>query len=373
MLSDIKWSRMYRTDDGNLAERFYTPVLTESVRYDRGTGYFSAGSLSLSMRGIEGLIRNGGKMRLLVGCTLNAKEVEAIQRGEKLREQVEKNLRGVRLDPLNPDTVNALELLSWMIAQGHMEIKIAVRCNEKGEPLEGSQIYHQKIGIAEDLAGDKIAWVGSDNMTPQGLSMNSEAMSVFPSWELPAHVQDIENDFENDWSGRNVRLAVMNVPEAVRRRLLEYAPPKGRLPTRLGHQGAGPVHGSNVWAFISSAPNLKNGEMVGAATAPVEPWPHQIRVFQRLHSCSPARLLIADEVGLGKTIQAGLFLRQAWLEGRRKMLVMAPAGLTSQWQNELREKLNLDWPIYDGRGLIWQWQPRHMARTGCRSTTEKTA
>ena len=354
MLSDIKWSRMYRTDDGNLAERFYTPVLTESVRYDRGTGYFSAGSLSLSMRGIEGLIRNGGKMRLLVGCTLNAKEVEAIQRGEKLREQVEKNLHGVRLDPLNLDTVIALELLSWMIAQGHMEIKIAVRCNEKGEPLEGSQIYHQKIGIAEDLAGDKIAWVGSDNMTPQGLSMNSEAMSVFPSWELPAHVQDIENDFENDWSGRNARLAVMNVPEAVRRRLLEYAPPKGRLPTRLGHQGAGPVHGSNVWAFISSAPNLKNGEMVGAATAPVEPWPHQIRVFQRLHSCSPARLLIADEVGLGKTIQAGLFLRQAWLEGRRKMLVMAPAGLTSQWQNELREKLNLDWPIYDGRRLIWQ-------------------
>ena len=354
MLRDIKWPRTYKTDDGSLAGRFYTPVLTESVRYDRGTGYFSAGSLSLSMRGIEGLIHNGGKMRLLVGCTLNAKEVEAIRRGEKLREQVERNLRGVQLDLPDPDTADALELLSWMIAQGHMEIKIAVMCNEKGEPLGGSQIYHQKIGIAEDSAGDKIAWVGSDNMTPQGLSMNSEAMSVFPSWEQPDYVQDIESGFENDWSGRNVRLAVMNVPEAVRRRLLEYAPPTGRLPVRLGHRGAGPVHGSDVWAFINSAPKLKNGEMVGAATAPVEPWPHQVQVFRRLYSCSPARLLIADEVGLGKTIQAGLFLRQAWLEGRHRILVMTPAGLTSQWQNELREKLNLDWPIYDGRRLIWQ-------------------
>ena len=57
-------------------------------------------------------------------------------------------------------------------------------------------------------------------------------------------------------------------------------------------------------------------------------------------------------MGLGKTIQAGLLLRQAWLAGRAKrILVLAPRALLKQWQIELREKFNLNWPIYDGRKL----------------------
>ena len=351
MLRDRTWALSYKTDDGSLAERFYTPVLSESDRYDRGIGYFSAGSLSQNMRGIEGLIHNGGKMRLLVGCTLKPDEIEAVQKGEDLKRRVEKNLCGVRLDPLDPYTADSLELLSWMIAMGHMEIKIAVTLNEKGDP-GGDPIYHKKIGIAEDSVGNKIAWNGSDNMTPYGLSLNSEIVMAYTSWKAPGYVHDIENDFYTDWSGKNPHLAVMGVPEAVRRRLLAYAPPGGKIPARLERQG--PVPDGGVWTFIWNAHRIQNGGMVGVATAPVEPWPHQIRVFLRLRAASPVRILIADEVGLGKTIQAGLFLRQAWLEGRRRILIMAPAGLTRQWQKELREKLNLDWPVYGGSGLNWQ-------------------
>jgi len=68
--------------------------------------------------------------------------------------------------------------------------------------------------------------------------------------------------------------------------------------------------------------------------------------------------LIADEVGLGKTIQAGMLLRQAWLSGRaRRILVMAPKAVLAQWQIELREKLNLNWPICDGQRLRWYASP----------------
>ena len=57
-------------------------------------------------------------------------------------------------------------------------------------------------------------------------------------------------------------------------------------------------------------------------------------------------------MGLGKTIQAGLLLRQAWLAGRAKrILILAPKAVLKQWQIELREKFNLNWPIYDGRTL----------------------
>ena len=88
------------------------------------------------------------------------------------------------------------------------------------------------------------------------------------------------------------------------------------------------------------------------------PWPHQVRAFQRLYEHWPPRLLIADEVGLGKTIQAGMLLRQAWLSGRAKrILVLAPKAVLSQWQIELREKFNLNWPIYDGQRLSWYPSP----------------
>ncbi len=106
------------------------------------------------------------------------------------------------------------------------------------------------------------------------------------------------------------------------------------------------------------------GIRVGEATAAVTPWPHQIKAFERLYRHWPPRLLIADEVGLGKTIQAGLLLRQAWLSGRaQRILVLAPKAVLGQWQIELREKFNLHWPIYDGRHLVRYpspaWRGRH--------------
>ena len=66
-------------------------------------------------------------------------------------------------------------------------------------------------------------------------------------------------------------------------------------------------------------------------------------------------MLIADEVGLGKTITAGLFIRQAWLSGKAKrILILMPRSLLTQWQGELYEKFNLNVPIYDGQRLVWK-------------------
>ena len=77
-------------------------------------------------------------------------------------------------------------------------------------------------------------------------------------------------------------------------------------------------------------------------------------------------------MGLGKTVQAGLLLRQAWLSGRaRRMLVMAPASVLKQWQRELREKFGLDWPIYSGKSLDWQptrFRPAGLSRPVDRSS-----
>ena len=70
-LADRDWRLKYTPDDGNFVTDFYVPALECAVHYDRSTGYFTAPALALAMRGIEGLVRNGGHMRLVVGCTLS--------------------------------------------------------------------------------------------------------------------------------------------------------------------------------------------------------------------------------------------------------------------------------------------------------------
>ncbi|PHJ36836.1 ATP-dependent helicase [Desulforamulus profundi] len=70
--------------------------------------------------------------------------------------------------------------------------------------------------------------------------------------------------------------------------------------------------------------------------------PHQVEAaLFAFRSPLSKGVLLADEVGLGKTIEAGLVLCQYWAERRRKLLVICPASLRKQWSMELQEKFNL--------------------------------
>ena len=76
--------------------------------------------------------------------------------------------------------------------------------------------------------------------------------------------------------------------------------------------------------------------------------PHQIDAAMfALKSPLSKGVILADEVGLGKTIEAGLVLCQCWAERRRRLLVICPASLRKQWSLELEEKFNLPTLILD--------------------------
>jgi len=61
--------------------------------------------------------------------------------------------------------------------------------------------------------------------------------------------------------------------------------------------------------------------------------------------------IMADEVGLGKTIEAGLVINQLWVEGRNRILILVPASLRTQWQDELEIHFNLQSHVIDGPSL----------------------
>src|SRR5438105_9939678 len=78
--------------------------------------------------------------------------------------------------------------------------------------------------------------------------------------------------------------------------------------------------------------------------------PHQVEAAAfALESLERGGCVLADEVGLGKTIEAGIVLAQLRTEGKGRLLVLTPATLRMQWQAELREKLDLDAVVVDGR------------------------
>jgi len=78
--------------------------------------------------------------------------------------------------------------------------------------------------------------------------------------------------------------------------------------------------------------------------------PHQIEAaLFALHSPLAKGSLLADEVGLGKTIEAGIVLCQRWAERKRRLLVICPASIRKQWALELGEKFNLPTTVLDSR------------------------
>ena len=111
--------------------------------------------------------------------------------------------------------------------------------------------------------------------------------------------------------------------------------------SRLRSLDSAPPPSVDHLAFACAAARIADALGRDSLVAPLEgtliPLPHQIEALTRAMSGDRVRYLLADEVGLGKTIEAGLILRELKVRGFvRRVLVVAPAGLVSQWVSEMR-------------------------------------
>lgn len=88
-------------------------------------------------------------------------------------------------------------------------------------------------------------------------------------------------------------------------------------------------------------------------SAKVDLLPHQVVLVHRVANARPRRFLIADEVGLGKTIETALILRELASRGEMKRaLMVVPAGLVENWRRELNEVFNLDFEVFGAEGDV---------------------
>ena len=228
LLTEINIKKAYSSDDSNILEKFYIPALECAQKYSRLTGYFSSTSLFLAARGISGLIKNHGTIRLIASPFFSADDIEVIL-NSKLNEAFlsETLIRTIDEEELTSNH-NNLELLANLLETSKLEIKIAVVFNKKDVPLTSGEIdstgiFHQKVGILTDSKDNTITFSGSINETAAGWTSNIEEFKVFRGWiqEEEEYVQSDIIKFEKYWNGIASNIKIYNLPTAVKEHILK--------------------------------------------------------------------------------------------------------------------------------------------------------
>ena len=94
-------------------------------------------------------------------------------------------------------------------------------------------------------------------------------------------------------------------------------------------------------AMLSKIKNETSGGILSKLSSGIIPLPHQLHVLNRALSNNNVRYILADEVGLGKTIEAGLIIKELKTRGLiKRILVVCPTGLVTQWSLEMQDKFN---------------------------------
>ncbi|MEM2942811.1 MAG: DEAD/DEAH box helicase family protein [Candidatus Bathyarchaeia archaeon] len=231
-LRTLGLKKAYSSDFDDILHDFYVPALKQSCEYQRLAGFFSSTSLAVAARGIFGLIRNGGIMKLIVSPRLRRDDLDIIMNSLKDSERIIQQRLLEELAQIEDEFArDHLSALGWMVANGRLKIKVAVPNRHSGEPLsyddvEQGGLFHQKVGILRDSRGNTISFSGSINETAAGWLENLEEFKVFRSWEPPErdYVQADAEKFNRFWANRSCRARVIDIPRAVEERLIEIAP-----------------------------------------------------------------------------------------------------------------------------------------------------
>ena len=392
------WSISYSSNENNPIADFYIPALECAIQYDRKSGFFGSAILSKVTRGLGAMLQNEGKIRLIMGCQFNPQDLETIQKGYELRKALTFRLDADLKPPENFAQLKHFEILSWLISTGYLDIKIAIPLKNNGLPeasdrqLDPQHIFHEKVGIFTDKNGDQIAFSGSNNESLGGWEQNVESFHVYCAWEGERDFDRVQEEvyrFEQLWHNLAPNVKVFNIPEAVAEKLLRYTPSTKPtwnqkvefdtrpLPSKLSYFSDNKSEEKEESKNIFSTDNIvektitniseadKEKELQGfniiinshqhpggldycLKSITIKPWPHQIKILKQVAKKFPCNFLIADEVGLGKTIETGLILRYLLLtKAIQRVLVLAPASVQPQWQEELREKFNLHFWSYN--------------------------
>lgn len=217
-LIDLNIKSEYRSLIDNVVDDFYVPVLKESVLYQRAVGFFSSSALIAISKGVEGLISNGGKIQIIASPRLSQEDIDEIRKGYEVRKVLERALlRGIETHNSVEDT-SRLSYIASLIANGVLDIKIAFLSTSNEIAM-----YHEKMGIMNDIEGNAVAFSGSMNESENAFSANYESFDVFCSWtNEKERVFQKQMAFQAIWNDYEPGVETIDFPEAVKERIYAF-------------------------------------------------------------------------------------------------------------------------------------------------------
>ena len=222
---ELELKESYDSGTDDLVHDFYVPILENSKSYDRIAGYFSSSSLAIAARGIAGLLRNEGTMRIITSPKLSSEDIESIT---NLKIDNERYIENSLLSEMNniqsEFELNYCKALGWMLAKGFLEIRIVYSVDDSGL-LQNMNLFHQKVGILGDLDGNYISFSGSINETASGWLHNIEEFKVFCEW-LPGQKIYFDSDkrrFDELWFGSRKNIKISSIPQAIKDHIIEVS------------------------------------------------------------------------------------------------------------------------------------------------------
>jgi len=231
-LKDRDFQLSYDSSEDDLVQDFYIPALSEAIKYCRIAGYFTSSSFAVSAIGIYELIKNHGCYKLIMSPALSDKDVEMIRRNiHNEQDVIISSMSAEVLLDTEEVIKNHHEVLAWMLKEGYLIIKVVMPRDANGQILskteiDRSGIFHQKVGIFEDVQGNILSFSGSINETFSAWTKNIEEFKTFRSWDdkqKPYCLADVKK-FYDIWEGKKNQLDVIDIPEAVKKKIVSKAP-----------------------------------------------------------------------------------------------------------------------------------------------------
>lgn len=304
-------------------ERLDTSFLNDRLKgahaYDRIAGYFSSSILEVAGENLDQIT---GTVRMVCNSQLDVKDVKTAQAavGAMRREWC-----ATEPEKLGERSRSRFQKLHDYLTSGKLEVRVL--------PDAAFGLIHGKAGIITLADGTKTAFMGSANESKSAWRLNYELI-----WEddSPEAVRWVEEEFDALWNHKDCRrlseFVIEDVGRIARRTVIPSIEEWEKDPEPAAAVIESPVYRRELGL-----------------------WEHQ-KYFVKLafdthQTPHGARFLLADMVGLGKTLQLAMSAMLMALTGDRPILVLAPKTLLWQWQDEMKNLLDLPSAVWNGR----QW------------------
>ena len=316
-------SRRQRLDHAFLADR-----LASARSYKRIAGYFRSSIFEIVGEEIASIPH----VRIVCNSELDAADV-----------MVSKHVRETALkERWNATTAPEVEALLHrdryrklhdLLTSGKIEIRVVPK---------DKVFLHGKAGVIESADGTKTCFLGSINETKSAFTANYEIL-----WEdrSPEGVAWVEEEFDALWQD------AFPLPDAI----IEEV---GRIADRVELKFADVTETELPAAALAESPIYRGGEQL-------QPWQRSfVTMFlQHRETYGRARLLLADEVGVGKTLSLAASAMVSALLDDGPVLILSPATLTLQWQVELCDKLGIPSAVWLSAKKEWIDHNGHPIKT----------